>query len=96
MFEMELERNAFVTTISNFAIPNAGGDLKYKNAEAIKTILDIALTEGNYLHTSWKDILSCIAQIEKFPQYGQQKGGSLDVPYIPEGGKDGKKRTGTR
>ncbi|KAJ7638783.1 hypothetical protein FB45DRAFT_903821 [Roridomyces roridus] len=59
-FDLELERNAFVTTLSKFTFLNNLGEMKPKNMEAIKTLLDIAVTEGNNLKGSWHEVLTCL------------------------------------
>ena len=40
-FDLELERNAFVTTLAKFTFLNNLGEMKTKNMEAIKALLDI-------------------------------------------------------
>ncbi|CAG8647377.1 1675_t:CDS:10, partial [Paraglomus occultum] len=66
LFDMELERNAFVTTLSKFTFLNNLGEMKPKNVEAIKTLLGIALVEGNNLKGSWREVLTCVSQLERF------------------------------
>ena len=39
-------------------------DMKAKNIDTIKTLIMVAHTDGNYLGTSWLDILKCISQLE--------------------------------
>ncbi|KAF8195926.1 sec7 guanine nucleotide exchange factor [Mycena galopus ATCC 62051] len=63
-FDLELERNAFVTTLAKFTFLNNLGEMKTKNMEAIKTLLDVAVTEGNHLKGSWHDVLTCVSQLE--------------------------------
>ncbi|OBZ76081.1 Protein transport protein sec71 [Grifola frondosa] len=58
-FDLELERNAFVGTLAKFTFLNNLGEMKTKNMEAIKTLLDVAVTEGNNLKASWREVLSC-------------------------------------
>ena len=38
--------------------------MKSKNIEAIKTLISVANTDGNYLQTSWLDIMKSISQLE--------------------------------
>jgi brefeldin A-inhibited guanine nucleotide-exchange protein len=64
-FELELERNAFVSTLAKFTFLNNLGEMKTKNVEAIKTLLDIAVSEGNLLKKSWIDVLRCVSQLER-------------------------------
>ena len=65
LFDMELERNAFVTTLAKFTFLNNVAEMKPKNVEAIKALLEIAVTDGNYLKASWKDVLTCVSQLER-------------------------------
>ncbi|CAJ0826771.1 16653_t:CDS:10 [Entrophospora sp. SA101] len=66
LFDMELERNAFVTTLAKFTFLNNLGEMKSKNVDAIKTLLEVSLAEGNYLKGSWRDVLTCVSQLERF------------------------------
>jgi len=63
-FDLELQRNAFVTTLGKFTFLNNLGEMKSKNMEAIKTLLDVAVTEGNNLKSSWHEVLTCVSQLE--------------------------------
>jgi len=63
-FDLELERNAFVTTLAKFTFLNNLGEMKTKNMEAIKTLLDVAVNEGNNLKGSWREVLTCVSQLE--------------------------------
>jgi len=75
-FDLELERNAFVTTLAKFTFLSNLGEMKTKNMEAIKTLLDIATTEGNNLKGSWREVLSCVSQLEHM----QLISSGIDVP----------------
>ncbi|KNZ48298.1 hypothetical protein VP01_576g7 [Puccinia sorghi] len=77
LFDLELERNAFLTTLSKFTFLNNLSEMKSKNVETIKTLLDIALVDGNYLKSSWKLILNCVSQLERFQLISQ--GVDLDL-----------------
>ncbi|KAG6896931.1 hypothetical protein C0992_005196 [Termitomyces sp. T32_za158] len=63
-FDLELQRNAFVTTLTKFTFLNNLGEMKTKNMEAIKSLLDVAVTEGNNLKGSWHEVLTCVSQLE--------------------------------
>ncbi|KAJ7498957.1 hypothetical protein FB451DRAFT_1203639 [Mycena latifolia] len=69
-FDLELERNAFVTTLAKFTFLNNLGEMKTKNMEAIKTLLDVAVTEGNHLKGSWHEVLTCVSQLEHMQLIG--------------------------
>lgn len=81
-FDLDLERNAFVSTLAKFTFLNNFGEMKTKNMDAIKTLLDIAVNEGNNLKGSWRDVLSCVSQLEHM----QLISGGVEVP---DGGKKG-------
>ena len=85
-FDMELERNAFITTLGKFTFLNNLGEMKTKNMEAIKTLLDVAVTEGNNLKSSWREVLTCVSQLEHM----QLISSGVDVP-VPglQRGEDG-------
>lgn len=63
-FDLDLQRNAFVTTLAKFTFLNNLGEMKSKNMEAIKALLDVAVNEGNNLRSSWREVLSCVSQLE--------------------------------
>ena len=75
-FDLELERNAFVSTLAKFTFLNNLGEMKTKNMEAIKTLLDVAVTEGNHLKASWREVLTCVSQLEHM----QLISSGVDVP----------------
>lgn len=80
-FDMELERNAFITTLGKFTFLNNLGEMKTKNMEAIKTLLDVAVTEGNNLKSSWREVLTCVSQLEHM----QLISSGVDVPDAKKG-----------
>ncbi|KAF9462613.1 hypothetical protein BDZ94DRAFT_1260846 [Collybia nuda] len=84
-FDLELQRNAFVTTLAKFTFLNNLGEMKTKNMEAIKTLLDVAVTEGNSLKGSWHEVLTCVSQLEHM----QLISGGVE---IPETGRKGRSR----
>ena len=80
-FDLELERNAFVTTLAKFTFLNNLGEMKAKNMEAIKTLLDVAVNDGNNLKGSWHEVLSCVSQLEHM----QLISSGVDVPDSRKG-----------
>ncbi|OUM56684.1 hypothetical protein PIROE2DRAFT_49309, partial [Piromyces sp. E2] len=75
LFDMELERKAFISTVSRFTQLNNMSELKPKNIEAMKYLLEIACAESNYLDDCWKEVCVCISQLDKL----QLLGGSLGM-----------------
>lgn len=68
--EMDLERRAFVSTLSKFTQLANMSEIRARNIEAIKVLLDIASTEGNNLGDSWKDVAMCISQLDRLALLG--------------------------
>lgn len=83
LFDLELERNAFVTTLAKFTFLNNLGEMRAKNVEAIKTLLDVAMVDGNYLKGSWREVLTCVSQLERFQLIAQ----GVDSQSVPELGR---------
>ena len=65
-FELETCRIAFVSALASFTHLNNLSEMKLKNLEALKALLDVAQTEGNMLKGSWYNVLTCISQLERF------------------------------
>ncbi|QRV91209.1 Sec7 guanine nucleotide exchange factor [Ceratobasidium sp. AG-Ba] len=72
-FDLELERNAFVTTLAKFTYLNNLGEMKTKNMEAIKALLDVAVSDGNHLRGSWHEVLTCVSQLERMSLIGPKE-----------------------
>ncbi|ODH38979.1 hypothetical protein ACO22_02069 [Paracoccidioides brasiliensis] len=65
-FDLETPRVAFVTVLAKFTNLGNLREMMAKNVEALKVLLDVAITEGNYLKTSWREVLTCISQLDRF------------------------------
>lgn len=66
LFDLELARNAFISSLAKFTLLSNLSEMKTKHVDAIKALLEIALTESNQLKSSWKDVLTCVSQLERF------------------------------
>ncbi|KAI9469661.1 MAG: hypothetical protein EXX96DRAFT_654121 [Benjaminiella poitrasii] len=64
--DVDLQRDAFITTLTKFTFLTNLNEMKPKNVEAIRTLLEVAAVDGNYLKGSWKEILSTVSQLERF------------------------------
>jgi brefeldin A-inhibited guanine nucleotide-exchange protein len=70
LFDLELEKKGFFTNLSKFLdLPNLV-DIKEKNIEACKTVLDIAYENGNNLGENWNAIVKMISELEKIHTRG--------------------------
>ena len=64
-FDLETPRVVFVTALAKFTNLGNVREMVAKNVEALKALLDVALTEGNYLKGSWREILTCVSQLDR-------------------------------
>ncbi|KAL7535213.1 hypothetical protein ACHAXR_006347 [Thalassiosira sp. AJA248-18] len=60
---MSLARNTFVNSLAKFTTLGSIKEMKSKNIECIRTLLSIAIIDGEYLGESWSPILQCISQL---------------------------------
>jgi brefeldin A-inhibited guanine nucleotide-exchange protein len=65
-FDLETPRVAFVTALAKFTNLGNLREMMAKNVEALRVLLDVALTEGNHLKSSWREILTCVSQLDRF------------------------------
>ena len=67
IFHLELERDAYIQALARFTLLQTTSpiiEIKPKNIECIKGLIQIAHSDGNYLGSSWLEILKCISQLE--------------------------------
>ncbi|KAH2339097.1 hypothetical protein KXW87_003890 [Aspergillus fumigatus] len=64
-FDLETPRVAFVTGLAKFTNLGNVREMVPKNVEALKALLDVALTEGNNLKSSWREVLTCVSQLDR-------------------------------
>jgi brefeldin A-inhibited guanine nucleotide-exchange protein len=84
-FDLETPRVAFVTALAKFTNLGNVREMMPKNFEALKALLDVALTEGNHLQGSWRDILTCVSQLDRLQLLsdGVDEGSLPDVSRVP-------------
>lgn len=80
LFDLDTPRTAFITALASFTNLGNISEMMAKNLEALKILLEIALTEGNLLKGSWRDILTCVSQLDRF----QLISGGVDEGAVPD------------
>lgn len=80
LFDLETSRVAFILSLKNSTSLNNLVEMKAKNVEALKVLLEIAQTEGNVLKSSWRDILMCVSQLDRL----QLISGGVEEGAIPD------------
>ncbi|QIX00855.1 hypothetical protein AMS68_006372 [Peltaster fructicola] len=66
LFDLQDPRQAFVASLSRSTNLYNLSEMKAKNVEALRALLDVAHAEGNLLKESWREILTCISQLDRF------------------------------
>ncbi|KAF2870571.1 hypothetical protein BDV95DRAFT_495719 [Massariosphaeria phaeospora] len=66
LFDLDNPRQAFVSFLARFTNLYNLSEMKVKNVEALKALIAVAHTEGNLLRESWRDVLTCISQLDRF------------------------------
>jgi len=80
LFDLETPRTAFVTALAGFTNLGNLSEMLNKNLEALKALIEIAQTEGSLLKSSWRDVLTCISQLDRF----QLISGGVDEGAVPD------------
>ncbi|KAI4092177.1 MAG: hypothetical protein LQ344_003660 [Seirophora lacunosa] len=80
LFDLDTPREAFVRSLAKFTNLGNLSEMMARNVEALKVLLDIAQHEGNLLKGSWREILTCISQLDRF----QLISGGVDEGYVPD------------
>ncbi|XP_048492605.1 brefeldin A-inhibited guanine nucleotide-exchange protein 1 isoform X2 [Beta vulgaris subsp. vulgaris] len=71
VLSMQTQRDAFVTSLAKFTYLHCAADMKQKNVDAMKTIMLIAIEDGNYLQEAWEHILTCLSRFEHLQLLGE-------------------------
>ncbi|KAJ9614212.1 guanine nucleotide exchange protein for ADP-robosylation factor [Cladophialophora chaetospira] len=92
-FDLETPRVAFVTALAKFTNLGNLKEMMAKNLEALKVLIEVALTEGDLLKSTWREVLMCISQLDRLQllSTGVDEGVLPDVTRanIPTPSKDG-------
>ncbi|GMH65106.1 hypothetical protein TrST_g3433 [Triparma strigata] len=63
--DMFVARDTFVNSLAKFTTLGSIKEIKYKNIECIRALLNIAIADGDMLRESWEPVLQCISQLAK-------------------------------
>lgn len=80
LFDLDTARTAFITALSSFTNLDNVSEMQAKNFEALKILLEVALLEGNQLKGSWRPVLTCVSQLDRF----QLISGGVDERTVPK------------
>ena len=80
LFDLDTPRTAFVTALASFTNLGNLSEMMAKNLEALKVLIEVALSDGNMLKGSWRDVLTCVSQLDRF----QLISGGVDEGVVPD------------
>ena len=83
VFYMETERTTFVSALEKLTLLSNLREMRPKNISAIKALINLASTEGNYLQDSWVAVLRCVSLLERLHLLGS--GLQPDLPGARQG-----------
>eukprot|EP00937_MAST-01D_sp_MAST-1D-sp2_P002936 g2936.t1 len=70
-FGLDVVRDAFVTSLAKFTTLDTVREMQPKNVACIKTLIKIALKDGNWLGASWAQALTCISQLARLQMFAE-------------------------
>lgn len=65
VFDLRTPRQAFVSALAKFTNLGNLNEMAARHLEALKVLLEVALEDGDMLKESWRDIFTCISQLER-------------------------------
>lgn len=87
--DMNLARDTFVNSLGKFTFLGSIKEMRHKNIESIRTLLSIAIMDGEYLDGSWGPVLQCISQLARLRLFAS--GLDSDEAFLTEEtGKSGR------
>lgn len=86
-FDLDTPRTAFVTTLAKFTNLGNIKEMMAKNLQALRILIEVAISEGDLLKGAWREILMCISQLDRLQllSTGVDEGALPDVTraHIP-------------
>ncbi|EOA87703.1 uncharacterized protein SETTUDRAFT_130531 [Exserohilum turcica Et28A] len=80
LFDLDSSRQAFVAFLARFTNLYNVSEMKARNMEALKVLIEIAQTEGNLLRESWREVLTSVSQLDRF----QLISAGIDERAVPD------------
>ena len=69
-YQIQDVRDLFVSSLSKFTQVNATREIRIKNINCIRGLLNLAIKDGEILRDSWKHVLDCISKIDSMRVIG--------------------------
>ena len=65
-------RDTYVNALVKFTTLDSVKEMRYKHIDAIKLLINVALTDGDYLHESWGQILRGLSHLSRLQLFGNR------------------------
>jgi len=69
-FGAQTERDAFVTMLAKYTYLESTKMMGKRNIESFKTLVQLALSDGNGLGNSWAQVLKCLSEFQRLHMIG--------------------------
>ena len=80
---LTLERDALTMSLAKFTLlDQPGREMRPKNVSAVKTVMQLAVTDGRFLGDAWLPVLTCVSQVGRL--HNLAAGGMSDSAFFPE------------
>ncbi|CAH1765853.1 9149_t:CDS:2 [Entrophospora sp. SA101] len=96
LFRMDIERDAFVSSLAKLTGLNHVDEMRSKNVLAIRTLLSAANTYGEGLQSSWLIVLKTVSTMERYQLIDSSTGsviysaeGVTGLDYSPQNSRNG-------
>lgn len=64
-FDLDTPRTAFVTTLAKSTNLGNIKEMTAKNLQALRVLIEVAVSEGDLLKGAWREILMCVSQLDR-------------------------------
>lgn len=91
-FGSHTERDAFVTMLAKYTYLDTTKTMGKRNIESFKTLVQLALSDGNGLGSSWAQVLKCLSEFQRLHMIGT--GAKTDAQlFFPSSASNGSSRS---
>ena len=97
-FGMTVERDAFVTMLAKYTYLESTKPMARRNIESFKTLVHVALSDGNGLGSSWAQVLKCLSEFQRLHMIGTgaKTDAQLFFPDVVDQGRAAARRRAAR
>jgi brefeldin A-inhibited guanine nucleotide-exchange protein len=68
--DVPMARRTYINTLAKFTTLDSVREMKQKNVDSIRALLEVSLIEGDFLEESWSQVLQTISQLARLQLFG--------------------------